>query len=189
MRRPPGDHIKVEEVLPPAKGRHASAGPTQAEDPHVRAETSRIIAYWLDEFIRIPGTKIRIGLDPIVAFVPVIGDFLASSAGVVILIEAARHGVSIPVLARMGVNMLINTGLDAIPGIGPVVSAFFKSNSRNLHLLHRWQAGQHMSVKRGTLALFVFVALCFVFAVALWTGLWFFYFSVLVKLIKGGTGN
>lgn len=183
MSKPPGDRIEVDEILPPGKDRRAPAG--TGDDPHVRAATSRIIAYWLDEFIRIPGTKIRIGLDPIVSFVPVIGDFLASSAGVVILIEAARHGVSFPVLARMGANMLINTGLDAVPVVGPVVSAFFKSNSRNLHLLHRWQAGQHQAVKRGTWALFGFVALCLAFGVALWIGLWVLYFSVLMKLING----
>ena len=173
----------MDEVLPPGKNPSAAAG--RGDDPRVRAETSRIIAYWLDEFIRIPGTKIRIGLDPLIAFVPVIGDFLASSAGVVILLEAARHGVSLPVLARMGANMLVNTGLDAIPGIGPVISAFFKSNSRNLHLLHRWQAGQQKAVKRGTLALFGLVALCFALAIALWLGLWFFWFSVVVRLFGG----
>lgn len=180
MSKPPGDRIEVDEVLPPEKGGWKPGG--HADDPHVRNATSRIIAYWLDEFIRIPGTKIRIGLDPIIAFVPVVGDLLASSAGVVILLESARHGVSIPVLARMGVNMLINTGLDALPGIGPVISAFFKSNSRNLHLLHRWQAGEHKAVKRGTWALIALVAMFFAFGVALWVGLWMFYFSVLKKL-------
>lgn len=182
---PPGDRIEVDEIIPPGKGSTGATG--RADDPHVRAETSRIIAYWLDEFIRIPGTKVRIGLDPIIAFVPVIGDFLASSASVVILLEAARHGVSIPVLVRMGVNLLINTALDAIPGIGPVISAFFKSNSRNLHLLHRWQAGQQKAVKRSTFALFGVVALCFALAIALWIGLWAFWLSVMMKLIGGSS--
>lgn len=180
MEKPSAKDVRVDEVLPPGtdKWKHGS----HADDPHVRNATSRIIAYWLDEFILIPGTKIRIGLDPIIAFVPVVGDLIASSAGVVILLESARHGVSIPVLARMGVNMLINTGLDALPGIGPVISAFFKSNSRNLHLLHRWQAGEHKAVKRGTWALFGFVALFFVLGVALWIGLWIFWLSLLKKL-------
>lgn len=185
MKNKPIEEARIDEIIPPGKNRSAAAG--RADDPHVRAETSRIIAYWLDEFIRIPGTKMRIGLDPIIAFVPIIGDFLASSASVVILLEAARHGVSIPVLVRMGVNLLINTALDAIPGIGPVISAFFKSNSRNLHLLHRWQAGQQKAVKRSTFALFGVVALCFALAIALWIGLWVFWFSVVMKLLKGGT--
>ncbi len=148
-----GNHIDVDEVLPPERGRPRAAG-----DPRVRSETSRILAYWLDEFIRIPGTKVRIGLDPILAMIPFVGDFLASGAGFAILVEAARNGVPIPVLARMGLNMLFNTALDVVPGIGPVASIFFKSNSRNLQLLHRWQAGQHTAVKRGTWAVFAFVA-------------------------------
>jgi Domain of unknown function (DUF4112) len=177
MNQPPGGHIEVDEILPPGKG-----GRRSGDDAQVKDETSRIIAYWLDEFIRIPGTKIRIGLDPIIAFVPFIGDFLASSAGVVILIESARNGVSIPVLARMGMNMLFNTFLDVIPGIGPFFSAFFKSNTRNLHLLQQWQAGNQAAVKRGTWMLFGFVALLGALGIALWVALWMFYISLFMKL-------
>ncbi len=178
MKKPPGTRIEVDEVLPPGA---TGLGPND-QDASVKNETSRILAYWLDEFIRIPGTKFRIGLDPIIAFVPFIGDFLASSAGVVILIEAARNGVSIPVLARMGMNMLINTFLDVLPGIGPFLSAFFKSNTRNLHLLHRWQSGQQTAVKRGTWQMLGFVAFLGLFGVGLWIGLWMFYISLFLKL-------
>lgn len=164
--------VVVDEVLPPDPG----APPARDRDAaDVKSETSRIIAYWMDEFLRIPGTNFKIGLDPIIAFVPGIGDFLASSAGVVILLEAARSGVSIPVLGRMGLNMLFNTMLDVIPGVGPFFSAFFKSNSRNLALLRSWQAGNKDAVRRGTWRLFGFVALLFALAVGLWLGLWVFY--------------
>lgn len=178
MKNSPGHRIEVDEVLPPDP-----TGPASRDrDPDVRNETSRILAWWLDEFIRIPGTKFRIGLDPIIAFVPFVGDFLASSAGVVILIEAARNGVSIPVLARMGLNMLVNTFLDLLPGVGPFLSAFFKSNTRNLHLLHRWQSGQQTAVKRGTWQLLLFVAFLGLLGVALWIALWMLYISMFLKL-------
>jgi len=181
MSKPPtGDRIEVDEVLPPGKAVPRSG----VENANIKNETSRIIAYWLDEFIRIPGTKFRIGLDPIIAFVPFIGDFLASSAGVVILIESARNGVSIPVLARMGINMLINTFFDVIPGVGPFFSAFFKSNTRNLHLLHQWQAGNQAAVRRGTWRLFGFVALLGLLGISLWVGLWMFYISIFMKLFE-----
>ena len=180
MNQTPDAHIEVDEILPPGK----DGGRSGRDDAHVKDETSRILAYWLDEFIRIPGTKIRIGLDPIISFVPVIGDFLASSAGVIILIESARNGVSIPVLARMGINLLINTFFDALPGIGPFISAFFKSNTRNLHLLHQWQAGNQAAVKRGTWRLFGFVALLGALGIALWVALWMFYISLLMKLFR-----
>lgn len=173
--------VDIDEVLPPAT--NATSAPTR-DDADVGAETSRIIAFWMDEFIRIPGTNIRIGLDPIIAFVPGIGDFLASSAGVVILLESARSGVSIPVLARMGINMLLNTALDAIPAIGPFFSAFFKSNSRNLALLRRWQAGNKDAVRRGTWRLFGFVAFLFALAIALWLSLWAFYLWLIFGWFK-----
>lgn len=66
-----------------------------------------------------------------------VGSTIASGGGLIILAEAVRSGVSVPVLLRMGGNMLLNTLLDYLPLAGPVVSAFFKSNVRNLQLLQK----------------------------------------------------
>jgi len=121
-----------------------------AGEPTEREVTARIISKWLDELIRIPGTNFRIGLDPIMAFVPGIGDFLASSLGLVTVIESVRTGVAPSVVGRMGLNMLINALIGIVPFIGPAFSAFFKSNTRNLQLLRRWQEGEAHEVRRGS---------------------------------------
>jgi hypothetical protein len=123
MSDPSTRDVEIDEVLPPGK---ESAASSNLGD-EVKNHTSKILAHWLDEFFRIPGTNFRIGLDPIIAFVPGVGDFFASSAGMIILLESARNGVSVSVLIRMGMNMLMNTVFDLIPGIGPFFSAFFKS--------------------------------------------------------------
>lgn len=175
MPDPSPRQVEIDEVLPPGQGTktHGTGG-TVGVDDDVKNHTARILAHWLDEFIRIPGTSFRIGLDPIIAFVPGIGDILASSAGFVILLESARNGVSVPVLGRMGANMLLNTIFDLIPGVGPFFSAFFKSNTRNLTLLQKWQAGQQAEVKRSTWRMFLVVGIFFALLVALWVAWWAF---------------
>ena len=175
--------IEADEVIPPRApgGRFAAPGASPLE----KQATARIIAHWLDDLVRVPGTRFRIGLDPLLAFVPGLGDFLSSSVGAVVILEAVRQGVALSVILRMGLNVLANAVLDALPGIGPVLSAFFKSNSRNLRLLQRWQGGGHREVRRSSrrvlLAATAIAALCL--AISLLS--WIFYFWVLLKLMRG----
>lgn len=171
-----GDEIKVDEVLRPGRtGRTPGLGTGRGHDAAV-SEIARLLARWLDETLRIPGTNFRIGLDPILALIPGIGDFLASGSGMIILLEAVRSGVSLAVLLRMAGNMLFNTFLDVVPIVGPVASAFFKSNSRNVRLLQRWQAGQQHAVRKSTLRLFAALAVVAMVMMGLLIGLWMFYF-------------
>ncbi|HXT55001.1 MAG TPA: DUF4112 domain-containing protein, partial [Candidatus Eisenbacteria bacterium] len=70
---------------------------------------ARFLADLLDQRFTIPGTSIRIGLDPIVSLIPGVGDLLANLTGSVILVIAAQLGVPKIVLTRMGINIAINT--------------------------------------------------------------------------------
>lgn len=158
--------------------------PTSVE----QSEVAKIMARWLDDFIKVPGTNFRIGLDPIVSLFPGVGDFLASSAGVVILAEAVRTGVSFFVLVRMAANTLINTVIGSVPVMGSVGSAFFKSNSRNLDLLKQWQEGHQDQVKKSTARLFLAILFFGAFLFALWVGLWMFYIWAFRQLLSGAFG-
>ncbi|MES2505187.1 MAG: DUF4112 domain-containing protein [Verrucomicrobiota bacterium] len=172
MPTPPSRTAHVDEILPP----HQAAG-----KPGSESEVARFLAKWLDNWLRIPGTNFKIGLDPILALFPGIGSALASGGGLLILVESIRAGISFPVLLRMGGNMLINTLFDFLPLGGPVVSAFFKSNQRNLRLLQAWQAGQQHSIRRSTTRLFLCLGLFVVFLIALLIGLFTFYVWLLKK--------
>ena len=145
--------LKVDEVLPPPVNPIA-AKLAASTDPTDRA-TARILAKYLDELVRLPGTNVRIGLDPILALIPGVGDTVASGAGVIIMLDALRSGVSIPVFLRMTLNMGVNFLIGLIPGAGALASVFFKSNTRNLHLLTAWQAGHRDRVRRSTLRFYV----------------------------------
>jgi hypothetical protein len=157
-------------------------GPEAEEE---RTAVARYLARWLDDWLRIPGTRFRIGLDPLLALFPGLGSALASAGGLIILIEAVRCGVGLPVLLRMGGNLLINALLDFLPAGGPVVSVFFKSNRRNLQLLQAWQAGQRDQVRRSTRLRFLLLAGVLVVLVTLLLGLWLGSAWLISRLFQG----
>ena len=174
-------HVHVDAVLPPdGKGK----APTGLDAAHA-SEISRIIAHWMDEFIHIPGTKIRIGLDPIIGLIPAVGGLLSSSVSLVVLVEGVRHGVPVSVLARMGLNILINNVLDAIPVIGDAASVFFRSNTMNLVLLNRWKAGEKAAVKKGSRVFVVVFFFLWLGLMAILLTLWAGVLAAGWKLLKG----
>ena len=103
---------------------------------------ARFLADLLDQRFTIPGTSIRIGLDPIVSLIPGVGDLLANLTGSFILVIAAQLGVPKIVIARMGINVAINTLLGAVPIFGNVISIWYRSNVKNVELLERYVGRQ-----------------------------------------------
>jgi uncharacterized protein DUF4112 len=121
------------EVLPP-------------EDKKARAQLEPMfkwLALVMDEFLRLPGTKLRFGLDPLIGLVPGVGDTASAIVSAMTLLYAARCGLPKVILARMSLNVLINEFVGMIPGLGDAFSFWFKSNSRNRDLLQ-----QHLGATR-----------------------------------------
>jgi hypothetical protein len=95
------------------------------------------IATLLDSKYRIPGTRFRFGLDPVIGLLPFAGDavtFLISSGLVLIMI---RNGASGKVVVKMVGNVLLDTIIGSIPLIGSVFDFFYKANNRNVRLLKK----------------------------------------------------
>ncbi|HEY5704904.1 MAG TPA: DUF4112 domain-containing protein [Terrimicrobiaceae bacterium] len=139
------------EVLPPASDR--------------KDEFARLLAYILDDLIPIPGTKYRVGLDPLIGLIPGLGDTSTAAVSSLILVHALRAGVPRVVLVRMAFNILINSILGALPGIGDLFSAWFKSNQQNYRLLKRHSTSAHVSTAFDWL--FLILLLAIVLAIAL----------------------
>ena len=97
----------------------------------------KIVASVLDDAIRVPGTDIRFGIDPLVGLVPGLGDLLGGAASAYIILEAARAGAPASVLARMALNVGIDTLIGGIPVVGDLFDFAWKSNARNVKLLAR----------------------------------------------------
>ena len=95
------------------------------------------LAYLLDSSFTIPGTKMTMGLDPLLGLIPGIGDLISNAIGSTLLFLATKAGVPRIVILRMSVNIVLNMIIGAIPVLGDLFSIWFKSNVRNAQLLHR----------------------------------------------------
>ena len=112
----------------------------RSEERVQQVERLRRYARILDDGIRIPGTGIRIGLDPILGLIPGAGDVAGAVLSGAIVLESMRQGITRYTLLRMAANIVIDTVLGAFPVLGDLFDAAFKSNRRNLELLERHAA-------------------------------------------------
>ncbi len=114
----------------------------------------------LDDFIRIPGIPVRIGLDAIIGLVPGIGDVISGLASFVIVFSAWQRGLPRITITRMVVNIAIDTLVGSVPIFGDVFDALWKSNRMNYRLLvrHREQPYKRHAWKDWLFLLFL--ALC-----------------------------
>ena len=142
------------------------------------------LALIMDDFLRLPWTNFRIGLDPIIGLVPGLGDTASAIVSAAALIYAARRGLPKVLLARMAMNILINELVGIVPGVGDAFSFWFKSNVRNYQLLKRYSAAPRQS-RRGDW-IFVFVVLGLLFMIV-FAGLFvsFLVLQAIVRLFAG----
>lgn len=122
----------------------------------------RWIAFIMDDFLRIPGTRFRFGLDPIIGLLPGIGDTGSAIISALALVVAARRGIPKSLLARMSFNILINELVGIIPGIGDAFSFWFKSNARNYELLKNYSAVPGRSRRSDWIFMIAVLAVLFV---------------------------
>ena len=142
-------------------------GRSRTERFHAAERRILAMSHMLDELVRVPGTSVKLGVDPLVGLIPVVGDIAAAVPGAWLIMEAWRFGIPHVVLGRMVVNLTVDLGIGAIPLIGDVYDIFFRSNARNLDLFRRYALEPETSTRRHRaffigLALFVigFLWLC-----------------------------
>ncbi len=138
------------EVLPPER-KAVGAG---------NEALSHLIAYLMDNVIKIPGLKRGLGINPLLDLIPVVGDGAATVVQMLTILEGARRGVPRIVLARMGMNVLLNGAVGTLPVVGEAFAWWFRPSSRNYQLLlnHAPQAGGSVApARKNTAADFLFV--------------------------------
>lgn len=184
------DFVEVEVVSP---GGNSASGATPGNFGHNRSvppsETFvkdplfALLAKVLDELFRIPGTNIKVGLDPLIGLIPGMGDGSAAVISAFLIVRGAQAGLPKIVLARMALNVLINAAVGAIPGAGDVFSVFYKSNIKNLELFQK-HAGNPGARKKADwffvvglislmlLAVVLLVTVALTAFVALWHAAW-----------------
>ena len=124
------------EVLPPSRSSSAygrsdnNPRGSRFDDAHLD-----LLYHLLDDFIHIPGTPIRFGLDGIIGFFPGVGDILGGLASTIIIFAAWKRGIAKVTLARMVLNVAIETIVGAVPVVGNFFDIGWRANRRNYALL------------------------------------------------------
>jgi hypothetical protein len=136
-------------------------GPSRAERFGAAERRIGRVTKVLDELIEVPGTPIKVGLDPVIGLIPVAGDAVAALVGGWVILEASRFGVPRVVLARMILNLTVDLAVGAIPFLGDLYDFVFHSNTRNLELFRRHALDPNAST-RGEQALFIGLGLLIV---------------------------
>lgn len=89
-----------------------------------KEEQAEAIAHVLDDVLRVPATRMRIGADPLIGLIPVVGDAIATCLGAVILVIARQLNVPWHIVRTMAFNQLKNGLIGAVPIIGDVYSFY-----------------------------------------------------------------
>ncbi|HEY9641087.1 MAG TPA: DUF4112 domain-containing protein [Coleofasciculaceae cyanobacterium] len=121
--------------MPSSSPQPSSPKPVAVELKAARMQRLRTLGRLLDNAIGIPGTKIRIGLDPIIGLIPGGGDTVGMILSSFIVLEAARLGASKSTLSTMAFNILLETIAGTVPIVGDIFDVTWKSNLRNIELL------------------------------------------------------
>lgn len=132
------------------------------------AETLDALRRWavlLDSYFRVPGTRIRFGLDAILGLIPGIGDLSAPIFTGLILVQAARMRLPLIVQARMVLNAGLDMLLGLVPVLGDLVDVAWKANLKNLALLERY--ARPGAAPSGSDYVFVTVAIALLILIAL----------------------
>jgi hypothetical protein len=89
----------------------------------------------LDALGRVPGMRLRFGLDSIIGLVPVAGDAIMAVISLYIVVEAARLGLPRNQIVRMLANVVIEVAVGSVPLLGDIFDTFWKANLRNITII------------------------------------------------------
>jgi Domain of unknown function (DUF4112) len=160
--------------------------PEQTQERSELEPLFRWLAVIMDNLLRLPGTRFRFGLDPLIGLVPGVGDTGSAIISALALIAAARRGLPKILLARMSLNILINEAVGIIPIVGDAFSFWFKSNARNYELLKKFSAVPRRSTASDwAFVVLVLVVLVVILAASLAISFWLLY--SLAKLLRPGS--
>ncbi|QZP38623.1 DUF4112 domain-containing protein [Halobaculum magnesiiphilum] len=132
-------------MAPEAAGGDASAAladrPAESLAPSPadarRLRRARRVAHLLDDAIRLPVVRYRVGVDALAGVIPVVGDLLATLLALLVVWDAFRLGARKRLLVRMLLYVGIDLLVGSVPIVGDALDAVVKLNRRNVRLLER----------------------------------------------------
>jgi uncharacterized protein DUF4112 len=139
----------------------------RARDPHAYIQLAERLAYWMD----------RRYVDPILGLVlPGAGDAIGAGIGLLGIYAAFKLRAHPIVIARMLLNLAVDSLLGSIPVLGVAIDFVFRANTRNLELLRQRddlraaRASDYVMVGGAALLFVLALALPLILVVAL--GIW-----------------
>ncbi|MDT8367867.1 MAG: DUF4112 domain-containing protein [Longimicrobiales bacterium] len=117
--------------------RAPSTDPTPPSHTPAPLRRARRVAHLLDDLVRIPGTRLRVGLDPLLGVVPGLGDWVSWILSGHLLWCGWRLRVSASTLTRMMGNLVVDAAVGLVPLLGDAFDVVWRANDRNLRILER----------------------------------------------------
>lgn len=99
-------------------------------------EMLNTLSHLMDKAFTIPGTNMKMGLDSILGFVPLIGDTLGVAVSGYIYSFAKKAGVPWHKRMQMLGNIFIDWLIGIVPLIGDLFDIGWKANSKNVAIIN-----------------------------------------------------
>ncbi len=99
------------------------------------------LAHVLDGLFRIPRTRVRVGLDPLLGVIPG-GDVVTALFALAIVAHALWHRVPPVIVGRMAINVAMDYAVSFVPLLGDFADIFVRANHRNIELLRAHAGGR-----------------------------------------------
>jgi hypothetical protein len=128
------------------------------------------LGWIMDDLFGVPVLGWRFGLDAIVGLIPGFGDTATSLVSFYILAAAVRYRVPKVTLLRMGLNIGIDYLGGALPVVGDLFDAWWKSNQMNVALLKERAAVSADEARQGRMSDWLFVGIIILGLIALAIG-------------------
>ncbi len=113
-----------------------TTGPALSLEQMALLQRIENFARFLDSAVRIPGINLRIGADSVLGLVlPGIGDALTAVGSGYVVLQGSKLGLPRIKLARMVTNILVDTGVGAVPFAGDIFDVFIRANLKNVNII------------------------------------------------------
>ena len=136
----------------------------------------------LDNAIRVPGTSLAVGLDPVLGLIPGVGDVLGGLISVYIVCSAATMGLPKKTLTQMAFNIIFDSLTGTVPVFGDLFDVVWKANSKNMDLLESHLASPQVSKSADRWLIFLLLAGLILLVIAI-AALSVFIISLLVQIL------
>jgi hypothetical protein len=114
-----------------------------SEDTIAKLAHLRTLSNFWDNALRIPGTKLRLGLESVMGMLPFGGDIIGIILSCYVLFHAVQFQLPKDILLKMVANIVIDGAAGVVPVFGDLFDTVWKANTRNVNMLEEYLHNPH----------------------------------------------